>query len=151
MRPPSPPEPFCFFVDECLGRHVVPDAIRGAIEPGERVMLLPQGTADVDWLPRAGSEGWLCLTKDRRLLLRPNELAALCAARVAVFTLGDARAEEHAARIVAGLPIMRRAAKAIALAFVARVEMAGDLSIRVEDGRKLDKPRRFKAKPGERR
>jgi hypothetical protein len=38
-------EPFVFFVDECLGRHIVPDALRAAVDEGERVELRAQGNA----------------------------------------------------------------------------------------------------------
>jgi hypothetical protein len=55
-------EPFVYFVDECLGRHVVPDALRQAVDEGERVEVLPQGTADVDWIPLAHAGGWVCLS-----------------------------------------------------------------------------------------
>ncbi len=91
-------EPFTYFVDECLGRHIVPDALRGAIDPAERVEILPQGTLDLEWIPLAHSGGWVCFTKDRALRHRPNELAALLAANIAVFVVGEARGEDQAAR-----------------------------------------------------
>lgn len=71
MRRRRLPEPFAFYVDECLGRHVVPDALRAALLPGEEVVTLPQGTQDEDWLPRAG-ERWVCFTKDGALRRRPT-------------------------------------------------------------------------------
>jgi hypothetical protein len=69
------PEPFVVFVDECLGRNVVPDALRGAITEGERVEVRAQGTLDLDWIPAADAGGWVCFTKDHELRRRPNELA----------------------------------------------------------------------------
>lgn len=46
-------EPFVYFVDECLGRHVVPDALRAAVDADERVEQRPQGTLDLEWIPDA--------------------------------------------------------------------------------------------------
>jgi hypothetical protein len=66
------PEPFVYFVDECLGRHVVPEALRGAVAPGERVETRPQGTLDLVWIPEASAGGWVCLTKDHALKKRPT-------------------------------------------------------------------------------
>jgi hypothetical protein len=77
-------EPFIYFVDEYLGRHVVPDALRQAVREGERVQVLPQGTLDLDWIPLAHRGGWACLTKDHALRRRPNELLALLAAGLEV-------------------------------------------------------------------
>jgi hypothetical protein len=102
------PEPFVFFVDECLGRHVVPDAVRGAVIPGERVEIRPQGTLDVDWIPVADAHGWVCFTKDHGLRHKPNELAALLRDSFAVFLLGEAAGWEHAERLVRALPVIRR-------------------------------------------
>src|SRR5689334_2714370 len=70
------PEPFTFFVDECLGRHIVTRALGGALLDGEHIVTRPQGTMDEAWLPEAG-ERWICLTKDHALKRRPNELDAI--------------------------------------------------------------------------
>jgi hypothetical protein len=79
-------EPFVYFVDECLGRHVVPDGLRGAIDHAERVEQRPQGTLDLEWIPEAASSSnWVCFTKDRALRRRPNELAALLRGTLATF------------------------------------------------------------------
>jgi len=56
------PEPFVFFVDECLGRHIVPDALRGAVNEGERVEVARRGNAGSRLDPRGGCRrlGLLC-------------------------------------------------------------------------------------------
>ena len=62
-RRPQPPPPE-FFVDRSLGRYTVPEAIR---EAGFVVHTLAsvygeqrgQDIADVEWLERAGAEGWV--------------------------------------------------------------------------------------------
>jgi hypothetical protein len=139
-------EPFVYFVDECLGRHVVPDALRAVVEEGERVQMLPQGTADLDWIPLAHRGGWVCLTKDRALRRRPNELAALLAAELAVFVVGEARGEAQAARIVLALPTIRRALRSRDAPLIARVEDDGGIAIMFENGKPMRPPRRMKPK-----
>jgi hypothetical protein len=141
-------EPFVYFVDECLGRHVVPDALRQALQEGERVEVLPQGTADVDWIPLAHRGGWVCLTKDRALRRRPNELSALLSAELAVFVVGEARGEAQAARIVLALATIRRALRSRDVPLIARVDNDGGVTVLYEGGRQLSPPRRMKPKLG---
>lgn len=139
-------EPFVYFVDECLGRHVVPDALRRALLPDEHLEMLPPGTADVDWIPLAHRGGWVCLTKDRALQRRPNELNALLAAELAVCVVGEARGEAQAARIVQSLPTIRRAMRSRDVPLIARVDDSGGLSIIYEGGVQLRPPQRMKLK-----
>lgn len=141
-------EPFVYFVDECLGRHIVPGAVREAIDEGERVEVLAQGTADVDWIPRAHHGGWVCLTKDRALRRRPNELAALLAADLAVFLVGEARGEAQAARIVLALPTIRRALRCRDVPLIARIDDEGGIAVLYEGGKQLNPARRMKLKLG---
>jgi hypothetical protein len=139
-------EPFVYFVDECLGRHVVPDALRQAVHEGERVEILPQGTADVDWIPLAHRGGWVCLTKDRAVRRRPNELSALLASDLAVFVVGEARGEAQAARIVLALPTIRRALRVRDVPLIARIEHDGGVSVLYDGGKQLSPPQRLKPK-----
>lgn len=141
-------EPFVYFVDECLGRHIVPDALRRAVEAGEHIEVLPQGTADVDWIPLAHAGGWVCLTKDRALRRRPNELTALLAATLAVFVVGEARGEAQAARIVRALPTIRRVLRSRAAPLIARIDDDGVVLVLYEAGKQLTPPRRMKPKLG---
>lgn len=143
-------EPFVFFVDECLGRHVVPDALRDAIAPPERVETLAQGTEDTAWLPKAGANGWVCFSKDRRLSRAPNELAALLRAGTAVFLLGEATGPEHASRIVQALPVIRRVLRVREIPLIARLDPDGSVTILYENGSKLSPQRRVTPKAGRR-
>ena|GEM_PF-1237716 len=146
MRRRRLPEPFVFFVDECLGRHVVPDALRDAVEPDERVELRAQGTLDLDWIPAADAGGWVCFTKDHALRRRPNELAALLAGSLAVFLIGEASGREHALRIVRALPVVRRVLRSRDIPLIARIEDDGGVSILYEAGTRLESARRIKPK-----
>ena len=73
----SQPSPV-YFVDRCLGRRDVPDAIRNA---GLTVELMDdhfdQKARDEVWIPDVASRGWVIVTKDYRILRRPMEQAAL--------------------------------------------------------------------------
>jgi hypothetical protein len=48
-------EPFTFLTDRCLGKYEVPDAVRAALEGGERVERLDDhyapDAADALWIP----------------------------------------------------------------------------------------------------
>jgi hypothetical protein len=140
------PEPFVFFVDECLGRHIVPDALRAAMDEGERVELRAQGTQDLDWIPAADAGGWACFTKDHELRRRPNELTALLRSTFAVFLLGEASGREHAARVVRALPVVRRVLRSRDVPLIARIEADGAIVVLYEAGRRLEPPRRVKPK-----
>ena len=146
MRRARLPEPFVFFVDECLGRHVVPDALRAAIDADERVELRAQGTQDLDWIPEADIGGWAVFTKDHALRRRPNELAALLSAKTAVFLLGEASGREHAARVVAALPLVRRLARARDVPMIARLEANGSATVLYEAGARLEPPAKVRSK-----
>jgi hypothetical protein len=97
------------FLDRSLGRRQVPD-LRNA---GLRLRTLAEvygipadeTIADVDWLARAGREGWVVLMKDERIRYRPAERAALIDHRVRAFCLtsGNIRAAEMAQLYVAVL------------------------------------------------
>ena len=149
MRRRRLPERFAFYVDECLGRHVVPDALRAALLPGEEVVTLPQGTQDEDWLPRAG-ERWVCFTKDGALRRRPHELEAIRRAGAGIFLLGEASGPEHARRLVKVLPLVRRVARTHDLAFIARLEGDDRIVVLHESGEALASPKRLRLKGNER-
>lgn len=82
------------FLDRSLGRHRVPSLLRTA---GLRLRTLAEvygvpadeAVADVDWLARAGTEGWPVLMKDERIRYRPAEREALLAHGVQAFCLSN--------------------------------------------------------------
>lgn len=87
------------FLDRSLGRQQVPTLLRAA---GLRVHTLSEvygipadeRVEDVDWLARAGREGWPVLMKDGRIRYRPAERAAVLEHHVQAFCLasGNVRA-----------------------------------------------------------
>src|SRR5882757_5050165 len=75
------------FLDRSLGRRQVPDLLRAAglrLRTLAEVYGIPADETidDVDWLTRAGLEGWVVLMKDERIRYRPAERAALVDHRV---------------------------------------------------------------------
>lgn len=101
---PSPPE---FFVDKSLGRHDLPSALRSAgwtlRTHAEVFGARDEEVADVEWLELCGREGWIALTKDRRIRYRPAEIAAVRRYGVKAFVIasGNLTAAEQVARLLA--------------------------------------------------
>jgi predicted nuclease of predicted toxin-antitoxin system len=69
--------------------------------------------SDNEWLAVAGAEGWVVLTRDQNIRRRLNELAAVKAARVCMFVLGQGNlsAAETARIVVKAYPRILRAAR----------------------------------------
>lgn len=49
--------------------------------------VFPHDARDIDWLRRAGAEGWLVITRDKRVTTRPDEREAIADHRVGCFCL----------------------------------------------------------------
>lgn len=144
MRSARLPEPFVFFVDECIKCAAVRNALDAALLPGERTHVVAAATPDETWLEEAGRMGWVCISKDRRMLHNPNEIEAIQVHRVGLFTLGDASSEVHGQLVSAAVPLLRRAARQLDRSFVARIDKSGDLVVTYDGGVKLSAPRRLK-------
>jgi hypothetical protein len=107
--------PLEFLVDRSLGRHLVPQAIRGA---GFVVRTLfdvygddEERLPDTTFLRDAGRLGWVVLTGDAAIRRRPHELEVVQTERVRVFALarGNLRGVEQAARFADNLERIVRA------------------------------------------
>lgn len=107
----QPPEPLTLFLDESLDATVVVEALR---EAGATVVRLTdhfdKGTEDRVWLDRAGTSGWIVLTRDQRIRYRRLELLALQAARVRafVFTGGNVGMRDTGRILADALPRIER-------------------------------------------
>jgi hypothetical protein len=73
----------------------------------------PIDVSDEEWLGVASDEGWIVLSRDKRIRRKPNELAALRASKVVLFTLvaGNATAADTAHIVGEALPRMFALAK----------------------------------------
>jgi len=66
-----------FFTDRDLGRQF-PTILRAAgLQVVAHSDLFAPATPDEEWLERAGTEGWIAITHDRRIRYRPNEREAV--------------------------------------------------------------------------
>lgn len=150
MRRRRPREPFTFFVDECLGGVDLASALGRVLADGETLKQPTSGALDEDWLPSVGRHGWICISKDRAMQRRTNHLGAIIENGVALFTVGEANGAEHIRRIVSALPTMRRIARTTDVAFIARIEASGVVSVTYEGGEKLPRAKPVKPKIHER-
>lgn len=77
-------EELVYWVDRCLGAHVVPDRLRAAgVAVRTYAELYPNDTGvdDVDWIPEVTARGWVILTKDEAISRNPAEISILRRAR----------------------------------------------------------------------
>lgn len=79
----------------------------------------------------AGQEGWVVITKDRRIRYRETERAALIGARVRAFviTKGDLQGIEMARVVVAALPAISRICRRYAPPLIATLAGSGRVTI----------------------
>ena len=88
MKSGKPPDTPVFFVDRSLGGRIVPEALLSAgVEVIAHDQRFSPDTSDEEWLAVAGAEGWIVLTRDRRIRYRPNEKAALQKSGALVFVM----------------------------------------------------------------
>lgn len=82
------PEPIALFVDRCAWSRPLGEALDkiGANYIAHHQRFEP-GEPDEVWLEVAGREGWIVLTRDKRIRWRPAELEAFRDHRVIVFVL----------------------------------------------------------------
>ena len=127
-----PPDQPVFYLDKCLGRRVVAQALRAA---GARVELhtdhFAEDAPDEEWLPAVGQKGWLILTKDSKLLTNQLEVIALLKSGTATFALraADMTGEDMARSFVTALPQMLRFRAKFQPPFLANVTRSGRVSI----------------------
>ena len=125
------PESFVFFLDRCLGRHVVADALKAAgAEVKVHADFFSDDAPDDEWLEWVGRRGWLVLTKDKRIRYRKSEFAAVRQTDVRLFVLiaGQITAVEMGEIFVKALNKMERLAIKYKEPFIARVTKAGNVS-----------------------
>jgi hypothetical protein len=110
-----PPEPV-LFIDRDAWSRVLGEALTAAgIGFVAHHQRFAPAAPDTEWLAVAGAEGWLVLTRDQNIRRRPNELAAVKAAGVCMFVLGQGNlsAAETARIVVGAWPRMLRAARGV--------------------------------------
>jgi hypothetical protein len=124
----KPLEPVTFFVDESLDSLSVVAALRDAGAIVQRLTeRFPRGTPDEVWLAEAGRNGWVVLTRDKRIRYRQLERLALQAAKVRafVFTGGNVTGEETGAILAGSLDRVTKIARADAGPFIYHIGRSG--------------------------
>jgi hypothetical protein len=130
----GPPEPLTFFIDAALGRVTVAEALRDC---GLPVVLhdevFSQGTADEDWLPEVGRQGWILLTKDDRIRSTTAQREILIASGVRAFILSGANlpGPAMAKAFATASKRMLRVALGENRPFIARVTPTGEVRLLV--------------------
>lgn len=77
-----------FWVDRCLGAHIVPDGLRAAgiaIRTYADLYPTDDEVADAKWIPEVTAGGWVILTKDEAISRNPAEVSALRRAKRGMF------------------------------------------------------------------
>ncbi|MCS6813217.1 MAG: hypothetical protein NZ772_06560 [Cyanobacteria bacterium] len=86
----SIPKGIVFFIDRCLGRNQLAEALR---KRGVRVEVhdahFSKDALDVDWLPNVGERGWIVLTKDSNIGRCALERIAVTNANIKMFVLAS--------------------------------------------------------------
>ncbi len=99
----SPPDYPVLFIDRCAWSNRLGDALATA-----NIVFIPHhqrfalDCPDEEWLPVAGNEGWVVLTRDKNIRRKPNELLAFKKNRVLAIVLssGQASAADTAELVV---------------------------------------------------
>jgi len=97
------PDQYIFFIDEALGSHEIPDALRDAGEAVETHNdIFASGTPDIVWIEYAGKQKRLAITKDKRIRHRSAEIKAIKTYKTKVFRFasGNLRGKEMAEILV---------------------------------------------------
>src|SRR5438876_10674898 len=100
-----------FFIDKCLGRKVVAEALRAE---GVRVEIMEdhfdKNADDTMWVPEVGRRRWIILTKDRALRHNSLEQIALLKSGTHSFILtsADQTGAQMAHAFVAALTDMKK-------------------------------------------
>jgi hypothetical protein len=92
------------------------------------------GTEDSVWLPFVGQQGWILVTKDKRIRFNQLEKTAVRRYRVRefYFSSGNFTGAEMAEILVAALPEMLKVYRQHTPPFIASISKSGKISLRFE-------------------
>jgi predicted nuclease of predicted toxin-antitoxin system len=132
-----PPDAPTLFIDRSAWSNRLADALR--LQHIRFIALhdrFPIDVSDQEWLRVASDEGWIVLSRDKRIRRKPNELAALHASKVVMFALvaGNATAADTAQIVGEALPRMyalTKGAKRPALFSIYRDGRIGRIKLRI--------------------
>lgn len=88
----SNPQGTVFFIDRCLGKHLILDELRKTgVQVETHDNHFPPGATDEQWIPEVGKKGWVVLTKDKRITYNTMERRAVAYAEIRMFTLASTK------------------------------------------------------------
>jgi len=123
-----PPEPLTLYLDESLDGESLATALEQA---GAKVIRgskhFPRGTPDETWLNECGRNGWIVLTRDKRIRYRVLERTALHEAGVKafVFTGGNVSLKDTVQILVGALGRIGKIARTEPAPFIYHVGASG--------------------------
>jgi hypothetical protein len=121
-----------FFVDWCLGRRAVPEALR---QSGARCELhgdhFESNCPDNEWILAVSARQWIILTKDKRIRRRSTYLEDLRKSRAAAFILtsGNTTGSDNAQAFSKALTSMISLVRTRTRPLIATVSTGGKISI----------------------
>lgn len=127
------------FVDEGMGRYVVPEAIRAAgVQAEAHRDHFPQGTPDAVWIEEVTKRGWVIVGKDKGHRFEPLEMLAIQRSGARLFTLasGKRSGAENADAIVKALRAMERFDATQRPPYIARITRGGTVEAIYTPGRR---------------
>lgn len=130
----TPHDSVTFFIDRCLGKHVIADQLRAA---GESVEIhddhfSPNCPDDV-WLGAVGTKSWIVITKDKNFQKRQVETVAIARANVRVFQLsaGEMTGQEMANLVTVRRKKIKDFATSNRAPFIAKISRSGRIQMAV--------------------
>jgi hypothetical protein len=133
-RQPSLPEDFVLYLDENLHNcKPILDALTlNGVPPVRHGQHFSPGTEDTTWLPFVGQNGWLLVTKDKKIRYNELEKTAVLQHRVRefYFSSGNYSGTEMAEILVAALPGMAKICRKHDPPFIASIAKSGSVNLR---------------------
>lgn len=91
-----------FFTDRDLGKQFPSILAAAGLNIRSHFDLFAPDTADTEWLAEVAKNGWVAITRDKRIRYKPNELAAVVQHKAALLVVvGEAPHAVLAANLVA--------------------------------------------------
>jgi len=111
-----------FFTDRDLGNLFPEQLITAGIRVERHSDHFAPDATDEDWLTRVGRHGWFCLTHDRRIRYKPNQIDAVMRGGVGLFVLiGNATHSELADNFVRTIHKVKQFIKKYKRPFIAKI------------------------------
>ena len=133
-RQPSLPEDFVLYLDENLHncKPILDALTQHGVKHERHGQHFDPGTEDTAWLPFVGHQGWLLVTKDKKIRYNELEKAAVLQHRVRefYFSSGNYSGADMAEMLIAALPGMAKICRKHDPPFIASITKSGSVNLR---------------------